>query len=81
MTTVFRCELLKAWRSAQGLTQKEAGDLVNISQAYWGELENGEKAPSVGLLHILATITGITVDDLLGNPTQPRSGDRARQAV
>ena len=81
MATVFKHELLKAWRHTKGFTQKNAGDLVNISQAYWGELENGDKTPSVGLLHIIASITGISVDDLMGNPTQPRSGDRARQAV
>ena len=77
----FRGELIKAWREAQGLSQSAAASKVHLSQVFWHKLETGQKRPSTDTLSAISSLTGITVDDLLGNPTQPRSGDRARQVV
>lgn len=77
----FRGELIRAWREAQGISQSAAATKVHLSQVFWQKLEAGEKQPSTDTLSAISSLTGITVDDLLGNPTQPRSGDRARQAV
>lgn len=77
----FRGELIKAWREAQGLSQSEAASKIHLSQVFWHKLETGGKQPSTDTLSAISSLTGITVDDLLGNPAQPRSGDRARQVV
>ena len=77
----FRGELIRAWREAQGISQSAAANKVHLSQVFWQKLEAGEKQPSTDTLSAISSLTGITVDDLLGNPTQPRSGDRARQVV
>lgn len=68
----FRGELLKTWRESRNpsLSQEEAARLVNVSQAFWGAMEVGKRSPSTGLLVSLSQLTGITTDDLLGNPTQ-----------
>lgn len=75
----FRGELLKAWRIEKGLTQVEAAQKINISQNFWRNLEIGAKQPSVDTLVLLSNVTGISVDDLLGNPTgSPSRRGRAK---
>lgn len=67
----FRGDLLKTWRTSHGLTQTEAGSRINVSQNFWRNLETGTKQPSIDTLVLISKETGISVDDLLGNPTQP----------
>lgn len=67
----FKGDLLKTWRISHGLTQAEAGSRINVSQNFWRNLESGMKQPSIDTLVLISKETGISVDDLLGNPTQP----------
>lgn len=67
----FKSELLKAWRIKNAFTQVEAAQKINISQNFWRNLEIGAKQPSIDTLSAISRLTGISVDELLGNPTQP----------
>lgn len=71
MDVNFQGALLKKWREQNKLSQIEAGKVVGITQVFWGELERGVKQPSTEILVLLSKATGIKVDDLLGNPTNP----------
>lgn len=71
----FRGDLLRAWRESQNppLSQEDAAKIVNVSQAFWGAMETGKRSPSTGLLVELSHTTGISTDNLLGNPTESPS--------
>lgn len=75
----FQGSLLKSWRERNKLSQIEAGKMVGITQVFWGELERGAKQPSTEMLVLLSKATGIKVDDLLGNPTQPLPAQKPEQ--
>ena len=79
MDVNFQGVLLKKWREQNKLSQIEAGKIVGITQVFWGELERGVKQPSTEILVLLSKATGIRVDDLLGNPTQPLPAQRPEQ--
>lgn len=67
----FRGELLKAWRESRNMTQCAAARELGIAQPFLRNLEIGARQPSTDTLVSISRLTGISVDDLLGNPTQP----------
>lgn len=67
----FRGDLIKAWREAKGLSQDAIAEQLHITQTFWSAMEGGRRSPSTGLLVEISKMTGLSVDDLLGNPTQP----------
>ncbi len=54
-------------RKAQGLTQEELGDKVNISSQAVSKWENDLSAPDISILVKLSNILGVSLDVLLGN--------------
>lgn len=54
-------------RKAQGLTQEELGDKVNISSQAVSKWENDLSSPDISILVKLAGILGVSLDVLLGN--------------
>ena len=71
MKMAFRGELLKAWRQSHNVSQAAASSQINITQGMWAMLECGKAEPSTNTLVSVSRLTGISVDALLGNPTQP----------
>ena len=67
----FKGELLKAWRQSHNVSQAAASSQINITQGMWAMLECGKAEPSTDTLVSVSRLTGISVDALLGNPTQP----------
>ena len=62
------------WRDLAGLTQQQLGDTVGVSGAYISMIENGRRAVTKrSLLHDLAAALGVGVDQLTGQPYEPRS--------
>lgn len=76
----FRGELLKAWRISRNLSQATAASQIDITQAMWTMLERGKAKPSTDTLVAISRLTGISVDALLGNPTQPLPTQELEQA-
>ena len=58
-------KFISALRRAQGLTQKELGDMLYVSDKTVSRWERDECTPDLSLLPALADIFGITVDELL----------------
>lgn len=54
-------------RKAQGLTQEELGDKVNISSQAVSKWENDLSSPDISILVKLAGILSVSLDELLGN--------------
>lgn len=54
-------------RTQMGLTQEELAEKVGVWQSFIGQIERGEKQPSVGVLVKLADALGVTTEDLLRN--------------
>lgn len=64
------------WRRLAGLTQEQLAERVGVSNAYVSMIENGTRAVTKrSLLIALATALGVSVTDLTGQPSRPRSRD------
>lgn len=62
------------WRDIAGMTQQELADRVQISREHLSRIENGHKAVTDRrLLYALASALGVSVGDLIDQPTAPRS--------
>ena len=64
-------ENLKRLRKAKGLTQKELGDLCDVSESMIGLVENGNRKPSFELLLKLGEALDCSVDDLMRGEKNP----------
>lgn len=64
------------WRDIARMTQQELADAVEISREYLSRIENGHKpVTDRRLLYAFATALGVSVTDLTGQPTPPRTRD------
>jgi len=62
---------LRELRKSKGLTQKELGQRLNVTEAAVGMWEQTRRLPDPEVLTRLARIFGVSVDYLLGNDPQP----------
>lgn len=56
---------LKALRTLYGLTQKEAGQLVGVSETTWRCYENCKTFPQVPTIKKISKVFGIDYDDIV----------------
>ena len=75
----FRGELLKAWRTSHNRSQAACATAISVTQSMWTMLERGKVEPSTDTLVSISRLTGLSVDDLLGNPTQPLPAQKLEQ--
>ena len=69
MTTALG-ETLRRLRKDRGLTMDKLAQAADISKSYVWELENRPaQRPSANVLHSIAGVLGVTLQDLLGAPT------------
>lgn len=57
---------LKELREEKGITQKELGNLVNMTKMAVSHWEKGHSEPSISQLIFLSEYFGVTVDYLVG---------------
>ena len=68
-------EQLRRLRKDKGMTMEGLAQAAGISKSYVWELENRPaQRPSAQVLHQLATVLGVTVQDLLGEPAPVEGG-------
>lgn len=58
-------QFIAALRKANGLTQKQLADKLNVSDKAISRWERDETAPDISLIPIIADIFGVTCDELL----------------
>ncbi len=56
---------LKVFREYRGLTQGRLAEAAKTTAPYLSQIENGRRTGSVGLLHRLAYVLGVEIDDLV----------------
>lgn len=63
---------LRQLRIKKGLTQKELGDILRVSESAIGMYERGERRPSIDLINTMADYFDVETDYLTGkkNTTQ-----------
>lgn len=63
--TIFMIVLkIKEWRLKRKLTQEELSKLSGISASYIGDLERGEKEPTISVLCRIAEALKVDIKDL-----------------
>lgn len=71
---------IKKIREQKGLLQKQVAAQLHIGQTNYNKLENGGREPSVRELQKLATLFGMTIDQILsgeeGLPTEVAIEDK-----
>lgn len=77
----FLCfsERLKELRTSSGLTMEQLGKNIGSTRGTIGNLENGNKKPSLDMLIKLADYFDVSVDYLIGrtdNPNLPQKRDK-----
>ena len=60
-----RRHFIKEWRTYRGLSQEEAGALINMSATNWGRIEKNEVPYSQDFLEEAAIILRCRISDLL----------------
>jgi putative transcriptional regulator len=60
---------MKAARVNAGLTQQQAANALNISKNTLARYEKGKAVPLVTMAHDMATLYGISVNDIIFLPT------------
>lgn len=72
---------IAALRKANGMTQKELAERLNVSDKAVSRWERDENAPDLSLIPVIAEIFGVTADELLrGERADPAAGNPARAA-
>jgi transcriptional regulator with XRE-family HTH domain len=68
-------EKVKTYRKKLNLTQAKLAEIIQISTAFYSEIETGKKIPSVNTFVALATALRVTVNDLLVDCAAKHSAD------
>ncbi len=58
---------VRQYRLKKGLTQQEVADKCGLDISYVGGIERGQRNPTLGVIHGLASVLGVKVSDLLKN--------------
>lgn len=63
------------------MTQAQVAEKAQVGDAYFGRIERGERAPSMGKLFEIAGALGATPSDLLADCRPGPDRDRIRQKI
>jgi len=66
-------------RQKSGLSQEQLALLSNMNTSYIGQIERGEKNPTVRTLEKIADALEISITDLFASPDSPKIGDSRSQ--
>lgn len=69
---------LREERLRLNLTQEKIAEDINLSMAYYGQIERGERSLTLENLIIVAKRLGVTVDYLLSDCIAPKDDDEYR---
>ena len=60
-------EKIKSYRISLGLTQGQVAEELDVTPGYISNVENGRTAMSLRILTYYAKLTGVSLDELVGN--------------
>ncbi len=67
--------LIRELRTEKGLTQKELGDAIHVSDKTISKWERGQGCPNVSLLHDLSLALNINIEQILLGDLDPNNAD------
>lgn len=56
---------LAEYRDKMDLTQEQLAEMVGISQSHYAKLENGQRLPSLKVLHALSQVFGVKMGNII----------------
>ncbi len=56
---------LREYRLKKGLTQQDLADKCGLDISYVGGIERGQRNPTLGVIHGLASVLGVKVSELM----------------
>ncbi len=57
-------EKLRTLRLQHGLTMRQLGDMLGVSDSYISQMETGDKVPNVAMLLKIANMFNVSLDQL-----------------
>lgn len=66
MSKTKRFQSLKDWRDAHGYSQREAAQLLGVTQPGYWKYETGQRHPRPAILRRITKLTGVPVEVLAG---------------
>lgn len=66
-------QTIRALRQQKGLTQEKLGELAGLNQSYVGDIERGERNPSLRTINNLCRALGLSVSETFNLMEQPQS--------
>ena len=61
---------IKAARIAQGMSQEEFAEKLEVSSTHVKHMESGHRKPSVDILFKIVELTGMSVDEVISEKTK-----------
>ena len=61
---------IKAARIAQGMSQEEFAEKLEVSSTHVKHMESGHRMPSVDILFKIVELTGMSVDEVISKKTK-----------
>ena len=71
-------EFIAALRKANGMTQKQLAEILNVSDKAVSRWERDESAPDISLIPVIADVFGVTCDEILRGEKQLSSSEIAK---
>jgi len=66
-------QTIRALRKQKGLTQEKLGELSGLNQSYIGDIERGQRNPSLETVNNLCRALGLSVSETFNLMEQPQS--------
>ena len=63
---------IKKYREEKNLTQKQIADLIHMHRSNYSRVETGERELSIEAIQKIATLFGMTIDQLVNEETIPQ---------
>ena len=70
-------QLIKSDRERKGLTQKQYGEQIGISDSYLSNIESGRKQPTIETLDKILSVIGLGSVEVLVNNELKKRNDKA----
>ncbi len=55
----------RSYRLSKGMTQQDLADRCGLDLSYIGGIERGQRNPTLGVIHALASVLGVRMADLV----------------
>ena len=58
-------QTVRSHRLSKGMTQQDLADKCGLDLSYVGGIERGQRNPTLGVIHAMASVLGVAMADLM----------------